>query len=226
MKASQIRKLNQFQSKSAFMKDNAADFPTTSLGGRTAAALDVVIALILSLAGVQTSGALRQTISIKDDNLDRMIKLVKQINRAANALADELEGIEDLFRLPRRRSEAIWLATARAFYRDSERYETEMQEAVTVADFRAALLALINSVEAAGTEADIAGAEKGGATGALLAAFRDGGRLSRKLDGIVENKYDDNPRKKAEWNIAAHLEAAPRHSTAPENKDQGENQDS
>jgi len=64
-------------------------------------------------------------------------------------------------------------------------------------------------VESAGTEADIAGAEKGGATGGLAAAFRDGGRLSRKLDGIVENKYDDNPRKMAEWKIAKHLEAAP-----------------
>jgi hypothetical protein len=209
MNGFQIRKLNVFQSKSAFMKNNTTDFPPASPGGRTAAALDIVIALILQLAGVQTSGALRQTISIKDDNLERMIRLVKQINRAANSLADELDGIEDLFRLPRRRSEAIWLATARAYYRDSEPYEEEFQEIVTVPDFRAALLALISSVESAGTEADIAGAEKGGATGGLAAAFRDGGRLSRKLDGIVENKHDDNPRKKAEWKIAKHLEAAP-----------------
>ena len=212
MKGSQVRKLNQFQSKSAFMRDNEADFPPDSLGGRTAAALAAVIALILQLAGVQSSGALRQSISIKDDNLELLIKLVKQINRAANAWADEIDGIEDLFRLPRRRSEAIWLATARAFYRDSEPFAAQFQETITTRDFRAALLALINSVEEAGTEADSAGAEKGGATGALIAAFRDGGKLSRKLDGIVENKYDDKPQKLAEWMIAKHLEAAPRRN--------------
>jgi hypothetical protein len=152
-----------------------------------------------------------------------MIRLVKKINNAANSLADEIDGIEDLFRQPRRRSEAIWLATARAFYRDSEPFEAEMQEIVSEPDdFRAALLALITSVEASGTEADVAGAEKGGATGGLIAAFRDGGRLSRKLDGIVENKYDDNPRKLAEWKIASHLEAAPQRTAPAENKDEGE----
>ncbi|HVE56554.1 MAG TPA: hypothetical protein VNB22_06975 [Pyrinomonadaceae bacterium] len=212
MKGVQIRKLNKYQAESAFMTDNVTDFPRESPGEKTVKRFDEVITLIQTLAGQQSSQAVSQNIGIKDDNLAALIKLLQKMNRAANAMAEDVDGIEDLFRMPRRRSEAIWLATARAFHTDSAPFESEFQAYDLPATFRADLLALITAVEQAGTDADIAGEHKGGATGGLTAAFQEAGILSRRLNAIVQNKYIDNPQKLAAWSIASHLEAAPKRS--------------
>lgn len=212
MLASQQRRLDQFQSKVAFMRSNAADFPANSPGGKTTQALDESIQEILALAAKQSSNLPAQHIGNKDDSLEDLIRLMRKMNRAAVSLADEHDNIEDLFRLPRRRSEQSWLAAARSFYRDSEGYNDDFLDYDLPATFRADLLELIAEIEEAAQNADAAGAEKSGATGALLEVFRTAGRQSQKLDGIVENKYDDNPQKLAEWKIAAHLKAAPQRA--------------
>lgn len=217
MLASQQRKLNKYQAESAFMTDNAADFPLNSPGNRTAREFATVIAEILGLAGLQVSQAARQNVGIKDDALADLIKLLQKMNRAANALAEEIDGIEDLFRMPRRRSEEIWLAVARAFHTDSAPFETEFQDYDLLPTFRADLLALIAAVESAGTSADIAQEQSGGATGGLVAKFREAGKLSRRLNAIVRNKYDGNPQKLAAWEIASHLEAAPKRNNNNQN---------
>ncbi len=77
-------------------------------------------------------------------------------------------------------SDEIWLAVARAFYTDSAPFETEFQAFDMSATFRADLLTLITDVESAATAADIAGEQKGGATGGLVAAFSQAGKLSRR----------------------------------------------
>lgn len=218
MNSSQIRKLNKYQAEHAFMTDNAADFPNDSPGKRTDEAQAAVIAQIQTLAGEQSSGAARQMVGLKDEKLAALIALLQKMNRAANSMADEIDGIEDLFRMPRRRSEKIWLATARAFYNDSAAHEAAFIEYELSANFRVQLQTLIGAVEAAASDSDIADEQKGGATGALDAAFREAGKNSRKLKGIVENKYADDPQKLAAWLIASHLEAAPQRkdgSTKP-----------
>ena len=215
MLASQQRKLNQFQSKTAFMHVNAQDFPSNLPGGRTVQKLETEIQTILSLAGQQSSNVLSQHLGSKADNLDKLIRLLRKINRAADSMADEYEGVEDLFRLPRRRSEQSWLAAARTFHHDSASYNDDFIDYDLPANFRAQLMTLVGQIENTDEAADIAGAQKGGATGALVEAFRRAGKLSRRLDGIVENKYDDRPQKLAEWKIAAHLKAAPERADNP-----------
>ncbi len=73
---------------------------------------------------------------------------------------------------------------------------------------------LIDAVQQSMNAADIAGEQKGGATGGLTAAFTEAGMLSRRLNAVVLNEYDDNAQKLAAWAIASHLEAAPK-STPP-----------
>ncbi len=206
----QRRKLNKYQAEKAYMTDNAADFPKDSPGDKTAKRFAEAVTLIETLAGQQMSQILRQNTSIKENALERLIRLLQRMNRAANALAEEVEGIEDRFRLPRRRSEEIWVAAARAFYTDSAPFETEFQDFDLPATFRADLLTRIRDVETASTEADIAGEQKGGATGGMVAAFSKAGKLSRRLNAIVLNKYADDPQKLAAWAISSHLEAAPK----------------
>lgn len=211
----QIRKSNKYQAETAFMTDNAADFPRDSPGDKTARRLGEVLTRINQLAADQASEGSRQQIGIKDETLAFIIIILQKMNRAANALAEDIDGIEDLFRMPRRRSDAIWLATARNFYDESAPFDAQFQEYDLPATFRADLLALIGEFEIAVREADIAQEQKGGATGALEAEFREAGKLSRKLNAIVRNKYADNPRKLAAWNIASHLEAAPKREPKP-----------
>ncbi len=101
----QRRKLNKYQAESAYMTDNAADFPKDSPGDKTAKRFAETVTLIETLAGQQMSQSVRQKFGIKDDALSRLIRHLQKMNRAANALAEDIDGIEDLFRFPRRRSE-------------------------------------------------------------------------------------------------------------------------
>ena len=212
MLKTQIFKFDKYGRESAFMTDSAADFPKNSPGDKTAKRFAEVITLIQTLAAAQTSRQVSQNLDVKDEALARLIKLCQQVNRAGNALGEEIAGIENLFRMPRKRSESLWLATGRAFQRDSAQYEIPMQEYIKTPSFRAALQTLIDEVEQSMTAADSAGEQKGGATGGLTDAFREAGMLSRRLNVIVLNEYDDNPQKLAAWAIASHLEAAPKRT--------------
>jgi hypothetical protein len=215
MNNSQQRKLSKYQAEEAFMADNAADFPDESAGQRTAAELGAIIVRIQGLSGEQRSNMARQSIGLKADKLQQLIELLQMMNRAASAMADEVDGIETLFRMPRRRSEEIWLSTARAFHRDSAPFERQFLGYDLPPAFRADLMTLINEVEAAAAAANIAGGQRAGATGGLTEAFKTAGQLSRKLNAIVLNKYNRNAQKLAAWAVASHLEAASRQREAP-----------
>ncbi|MGC2238116.1 MAG: hypothetical protein WA584_18320 [Pyrinomonadaceae bacterium] len=206
----QVRQLNRGQARRAFFTSNETDFPAGSPGGRVAAAMDMVIAAILADAGVQSSGAVSQKVAAKDENFVKFKKLMRQTARAGDALAEEFEGFEDLFNLPYGDAEEVWLAKGRAFYAESENYEDEMQDYISTPNFRAGLMTLITKIEAVSTDKDIAEEQRGGATGSLRANFRELGRLGRKANSIVVNKYEEDPKKLAEWAIASHLAAAPK----------------
>lgn len=215
MRNLQIRKTDKYQAETAFMQDSAGDFPKDSPGDKAAKRLAEAVSQIETLGGVQSSQAARQSTGVKDDALNRLIKLLQKMNRAANSLAEDVDGIEDLFRMPRRRSEAIWLSTARAFHTDSAPFEAEFEDFDLTKTFRADLLALIAEVEQAKKSGDVAEEQKGGAGGGIAAAITEAGKLSRRLNNIVLNKYADDAQKLAAWAIASHLEAAPKRAPKP-----------
>jgi hypothetical protein len=211
----QQRKLSKYQTETSFILDNPTDFPKDSVGDKTAKALLAIITLIQTLTGEQVSNLTRQNVGIKDDRLQELIEFLRKMNRAANAMADEFDGIEDLFRMPRRRAEDVWLATARTFHTDSAPFETQFQDYDLPATFRNDLMTLVNAVETASTAAGIAGVQRAGATGGLLDSFQTGGKLSRKLNAVVLNKFSGNAQKLAAWAVASHLEAAPKSKVPP-----------
>lgn len=211
----QQRKLNKYQAELAFMSDNSADFPKDSVGDKTTKALQAKIVSIQALSGEQVSNVARQNISIKGDKLQELIELMQKMNRAANAMADEVDGIEDRFRMPRRRSEEVWLATARTFHTDSAGLEGQFEEYSLPSTFRDDISALISAVETASSAADVAEVQRAGATGGLAELFRDCGKLSRKLNAIVLNKFSGNAQKLASWAVASHLESSPKKKEEP-----------
>lgn len=218
MEASQQRKLNRAQAESAFVADNAADFPKGSPGAATAAALDAQIVRVTTLAAEQSSQARRSNTGIKGDLFDDLELWMRKINRAAIALDDEIPGIRELFRMPRVRSEENRLATARNFHTASAAYQEQFEDYDLPSDFRAEGMTLISEIEAAQAAADTSEERTGGATGGLVAAFQEIGRLTNKLDAVVKNKYAANPQKLAAWAIASHLEAAPQRTKSAKPK--------
>jgi hypothetical protein len=211
MKDSQRRKLDKFEREEVFLNDNIADFPPASPGGKALAELSAVISQIRAFAAEQVSGAgsSRQHIGVKDEEVDALMRLIRNINRAANAFEDEIPGSDLKFRLPRNRSEQNILATARAFLADAEPLKAKFIEYGLAADFTDKLQALIEAVDERAAAADSAGEQKAGATGGLIDIVREGMSISRRLDSIVRIKYEDNAAKLSAWTTASHLKKAP-----------------
>jgi len=210
MKANQKHKLDKLEREEVFLKDNLADFPANSPGGKALAELSAVITLIRTLAAEQVSGASssRQHFSVKDDEVDDLMRLIRKINRAANAFEDEIPGSDLKFRLPRNRSDQNILATARAFLADAAPLEAKFIEYGLPVDFLAKLQALIDAVDERGSAADSSVERQAGATDGLVDAVRKGMSISRRLDSIVRNEYDDNAVKLGAWTTASHLRRA------------------
>ena len=206
----QVRQLNRGQARVIYFKDNAAVFPKDSPGEKTMTAMEVVIADILADAAIQVSGKVSQRVDVKDEDFFKLKKIMRKMNRGGKSMAEEIEGIEELYRLPYSEAEEIWLAKARAFHANSENHVLQMQDYDLAPTFREDLMALVTSIEAAMGNVDSAEAERGGATGSLKAKFRTLGRLGRKSDNIVKNKFEDDPEQLAAWLIASHLKAAPK----------------
>lgn len=217
----QQRKLNTFQAELAFMTDNATDFPANSVGEKVMTSMAQKMAQVFTLSSEQLSNATRQHTGIKADKIQQITEILQMMNRAAKAMADEFDGIENLFRMPRRRSNEIMVATALTFYNDSAPYEDNFKEYDLPDTFRADLLTLINDIGAVANAQNSAGTQKAGATGGLAEAFRELGKLSNKLDAIVLNKYRNNAQKLAAWAVASHVEAAPKTTPTAENKGEG-----
>ena len=214
MEASQRRKLDKFQREVAFMNENAAEFPDNSPGDVAANLLTDVVTEIETLAAQQISGAddSRQHFGVKEELYEDLMEKIRDMNRAANAFADEIQGIEDKFRLPRNRSQQNILSTAVSFHTDSEPHNAKFIEYGLDTNFRADLLANINAVRQRDDSGETAGESRGEATGGLIDAFRRGTEISRKLDAIVKIKYRSNPGKLAAWAIASHLDRAPQRA--------------
>ncbi|HEX8246874.1 MAG TPA: hypothetical protein VF599_01725 [Pyrinomonadaceae bacterium] len=211
MDAAQKRKFDKFEREEVFLKDNIADFSPTSPGGKALAELSAVISEIRTLDAQQVSGmsSARQHVGVKDEEVDVLMQLIRNINRAANAFQDEIPGSDLKFRLPRNRSEQNILATARAFLADAEPLKAKFIEYGLAADFLDKLQALIEAVDERGAAADSAGEQRSGATGGLIDAIRRGMSISRRLDSIVRIKYENSASKLSAWTTASHLQRAP-----------------
>lgn len=212
MTDNQERKLDKFGRVSVFMSDNTTDFPLNSPGDRTRKELGALVSEIQALAAEQISGMddKAQAFANLERDRDALDDDLEKINLAARAMADEAAGIENKFRLPRKPSDATLLATARSFLADAVPHEAMFVEYGLAADFLADLQADINAFEQSSAAADSATEAHSGATGALAAAFRQGIKLSGKLNSIVKIKYRDNAGKLASWTVASHLERAAR----------------
>jgi len=140
---------------------------------------------------------------------------LEAIARTAKAMADEISGIEQKFRLPRGNNDQNLLNVARAFAADAAPLAAQFIAHEMPADFLtdlnddiAALEAAI-AVQAEGVEDHV------GSRAAIGQALEDGLKEIRTMDAGIRNKYANDPATLAEWTSASHIERAPKRSAAP-----------
>ena len=211
------RKLEKFERQKAFFEDNAADFPPDTPGRVVASLNTSIIDEMNSLAGDQSSefSASKQATDDKDDLMEDLVILLKNISRAASAFEDEVPGSDEMFRLPRNRSEANMLTTARAFIEDAQPFEATFITYGIPADFIQQLTDFVEGIEAAKLRSDSKSEQRASATAGLIDAAKRGMANSKRADAIVRIKYHDNPQKLAAWTVASHLERPPKKSDTP-----------
>lgn len=214
MRDRERRKFDKFERSDAFMVDNAADHPKDSLGDKIVKLMRGDIALVRQYAAGQMGGVDERAMHVEDkqDDLDDLIAILKLLDLAGDGLADEFPGIENIFGVPRNRSEQSILAASRSQYDSSEQYEADIIEQGLQETFRADMLTLINRIEAKNQAADIAGEQSTGATGGLKAALSRLTQNSKKLDAHLRIKYRNDPVKLSAWRRANHLERDPKPS--------------
>ena len=216
MEDKERRKLERGERQVAYMTANAGDYAANSPGAKVAALMTADVALVKEFAAGKAGGASEssQHISSKQDDLDELKDLMKLLDRAGDALADEFPGIENLFGLPRNRNQQSILAAAQAQYEASAKYETSLLEYDLPKNFRAGMLDLISGINAGGQAAEMSGNAGVGSTSGLKAALARLVLNSKKIDGINRNKLRSDPAKLGAWLTANHLERDPQKSVA------------
>lgn len=212
MEDSTRRKLDKFERQDVFMVESAADFPAGSPGDDVAVVNRNIVTEMNTLAAQQISGgsSAAQSFGNKEEDLDELLVMLRNMNRAANAFEVEVPGSNLQFRMPRNRSEQNLLATARAFQTDAAPLEAKFIEYGLADDFLDQLFGKINDIEQGGAQADSGVGQRAASTAGLLDAARRGMANSRRMDAIVRIKYANNPQKLAAWTVASHLERAPK----------------
>jgi hypothetical protein len=195
----------------AFAHDNEADLPPGSPGRILLERFDGSIDRIQTLAAQKVSGSddFNRYMGLKEDALDTIKSIIRQMNLAANAVSENGLGIGDKYRRPRNRSEQNILATGRSFHADSAEHEALFIEHGMDGSFRTDLQAAIDAVESNNDLARLAFGSRAEATGALIDEFERASVIARKLKAFMQIKYRDDAGKLAAFTVASRLERPP-----------------
>jgi hypothetical protein len=212
------RKHSRYVRVRGFGEGHANDFTPTSLGKQLFAALGVIITEIDGYAASEVSGIgdAREGTETRRQAREELRADLEAIARTARAMASDVPGLEDKFRLPRNTNDQHLLAAARAFATDAVPLKAQVIAHELPTDFLEDLNADIAALEAAIANQASGRGSHVSARAAIDDAIERADEVVRKLDAIVKNKYANNPSVLAEWLSASHTERAPRRrKTAP-----------
>jgi len=193
-----------------FGVDNAADF--TGIATAKFAELGTLVGEIEAESAAQQAGfgEAAQQYEVKDTVREDLREEMSAISRTSKSMEYAFDGIGDKFKFQRNMSDANMLAKARAFHTESLPYDADFIAYGMPATFRADLNALADAFEATFSNTASATAEHVEATAETSSKLRQGNVAVRTVDGIVKNKYANDPGKLAAWISASHVEKAPK----------------
>lgn len=212
------RKLEMFNRVRDFGVEHAADFAPNSFGSQLLARIDQIVDELDNHGARQTSSrtSSKQGTTTRAQARADLRDTMEAINRTAKAMAHEVSGLDDKFRLPRGTNDQILLTSARAFATDAEQYQQQFIAREHTTDFLDDLNDDIHALEIAMRDQS-SGRTHGAGAGADIDDTIDRGMVTvHEFDAVVRNKYRNNSGILAEWTSASHLERDPhRHSQTP-----------
>ena len=218
MNDKESRNRQRFMRVHGFARAHASDFASNSLGAQTFAIVGAVIIEINGLAAGEVSahGGARQGTETRAQARVALRVALEAINRTARAMANDVPGINEMFRLPRGNNDRDLINAARAFLADATPLKAQFIAHELPADFLEDLQADIEALESAIRDQSSGVGNHVAASAALDDAFSRGNEAVRRADAIVRNKYANNPGVLAEWTSASHIERAPRRAKTSE----------
>jgi hypothetical protein len=214
MNDSENRRREMFARVQDFFAAHVNDFAANSLGKELSTTLATIVTELNGHASAEASGvgSARQGTSTRAQARGALRDDLEAINRTARAMAGEVSGIDDKFRIPAPGNDQRLLTAARAFATDAAPLSAQFIAHELPADFLADLNADIAALEAAISDQSSGVGDHVAASAAIDSAIDRGVEVVRKLDAIVRNKYANNPSVLAEWTSASHTERGPRRS--------------
>jgi hypothetical protein len=190
--------------------DNAADF--TGIAAAKLTQLGTLIDTVQTKSAAQQLGfgESAQQFEVKNTARENLRDEMSDISRTAKSMEYAFDGISSQFQFQRNMNDADMLAKARAFYTESLTYNADFISYGLPSTFRADLNSAADAFEASFSSTATATAEHVAATAEISSKIREGMIIVRILDGIVKNKYANDPGKLAAWLSASHVEKAPK----------------
>lgn len=203
-----------------FGADNAADFPTGSIGAAQFMIITNVLIRVDELATKQTGGMgeVRLSYVSKDTARENLRESVTDISRTAKAMEYEFAGISEQFRLARGSNDQKLIATAKAFLTAINSHQTDFIRYGLNADFVDELSENITAFEGTLSAPTSARGTHVEATAEIGEKIRQGMQAVRILDTVVKNVYRHNVGKLAAWTTASNVETTARNRDATEPK--------
>ncbi|HQU83269.1 MAG TPA: hypothetical protein PKY59_09105 [Pyrinomonadaceae bacterium] len=211
------RKMDKIDREEVFFNENGADFSSIAKVADLTVLINAEKAKILAFDAQQTSGFdnKRQAQEIYENRRDDLIDILEQYVLAAGIVDDDIEGTEEKFKMPRPRTDQNLIAKATSFAADALSIRGELIAAGLPAELLTEILVARDAFQQAALAHDAAEEKHAEGTGGMIDSFRKIMEYSRKRGKAVKLKYRANAAKLASWQVASHLDRAPKRSQNP-----------
>jgi len=210
------RRKNKDDRERVFISDNAADFPAGSPVANISAVIDAKVAEAVARDAdlVSSLGDKAQAMNLKGNARDHLLEEDRAIVDGAVAIGNTaVPGITAKFTMPRPRTDQNLIADADSKYTDTEPLEAQFVGVGLDTHFRQNLKNARDAFQQTRDDAASATEQYGEAVGAVESLWREVSQHSRQRSAMVKLKYRNNPGKLAAWEIASHLERAPKRQS-------------
>lgn len=190
-----------------FGTDNAADFPS-GIAHDQFIQLGTVITAANASSAEQLGAAahVAQMSEAKGNSREYVRSLMDAMHDLTPAMAYQYPTVEEVFKMPKNRTDADLLAAARAFHANSAPFEAAFIAYGLSPDFRDTLHDATDDFESALNAHNAALSDRIEAQAELTDWITQGMRCRRILNPVVNQKYKNNPGKRAAWESASHIE--------------------
>lgn len=158
---------------------------------------------------IANDGGARQNYEIAEEADDALSRLMRDIADFAVTARDEIEGIEEKFRIPRTGGKRGRIARARVFAVDAVPHRQILGDRGLGPNFIEVLIARTDRLEQALAAAVSKTAERVGATDAKMSSHKSSNKIIVLIDPVIRHQYRDDPAKLAAWDYASRVRRDP-----------------